>query len=150
MRSIHLALLIGSLVIPAGSCLGDGTSSAAIVDSGSTNRAGYSITVDHSGSGTYVLMPRAAVAQRGVQTEARTRIIPGDLVRRFYADLSAAEPFSSLPDRHCVKSVSFGSVLRIEFDGKRTPDLSCGDAGDAKLKALIQDATEITKIMTAP
>jgi hypothetical protein len=77
---------------------------------------------------------------------AENKHIPTALVRRFYADLEAARPLSGLPKHGCMKSASFGSTLMIEFSGQSTPDLSCGDHGDARLKALIQDSGEIVKL----
>ena len=130
-------------------CFGETAGPAVIVNSGSTNRAGFRITVERSGSARYMPNPRAFGPSRG-KAEPRERQIPQALVKRFYADLTAAQPFSALPARHCAKSVSFGFTLRIQFDGAETPDLSCGDGGDTKLKALIQDTGEITKAMTQP
>ena len=149
MHAVSFASMIGLAIISAAVSSGQSTASAVIVNSGSTNRSGYRITVDKSGSAKYVAIPRGVAAQKGVPMEARERTIPEALAQRFYADVAAARPFSSLPEIPCAKSASFGSVLRIEFGGAQTPDLSCGDGGNDKLKALIQDTGEITKIMTA-
>ena len=104
--------------------------------------------VNRSGSAKYTAVPRGVAAQKGIPVEERERDLPAELVTRFYADLTA-QPLSSLPEMHCAKSASFGSVLRIEFGGQQSPDLSCGDGGDGRLKALTQDIGDITRIMTA-
>jgi len=60
--------------------------------------------------------------------------------------LAEAKPLSSLPAQGCLKSASFGSTLRIEFDDQQTPDLSCGGEHPSKLEALIKDANEIVRL----
>jgi len=119
---------------------------AAIVDSGSTNTAGFRILVQRSGEAEQTQTPR----RYGPQTasKARKRQLPRALVDRFYSDLDAAKPFSALPEQHCMKSASFGTTLSIEFAGEKTPDLNCGDGGDSKLQAIIRDATEIIKLFS--
>jgi hypothetical protein len=116
---------------------------AVIVNSGSTNTAGFRIVVEHSGKATYTStgrrQPNGSSANRNVD-------LPKALATRFYADLAAAKPFSQLPIPHCMKSASFGYALTIEFAGQTTPDLTCGDQGNAKMKALIQDSGEIVKL----
>jgi hypothetical protein len=58
-------------------------------------------------------------------------------------DLEAAGPMNELPAVHCIKSVSFGSSTYIEFQGQRSPDLSCPAAANPHLQALQKDAREI-------
>jgi hypothetical protein len=93
------------------------TGEALIVDSGSTNRAGYRLRVDASGW---------AALQQG-DVPSRKRVAPA-LVARFFADLRAAGPLDRLTTMHCMKSVSFGSSLQIGYRGKLSPDLSCPSA----------------------
>jgi hypothetical protein len=71
------------------------------------------------------------------------------LVKRLYADLDAAKPFSSLPMQRCAKSASFGTTLTIALGFQETPDLSCGGGDSEKLKALLRDANEIDKVFNS-
>jgi hypothetical protein len=124
---------------------------AVIVNSGSTNKAGFRIVVERSGNAEYTPMPRRPNAPLIRPPEGTTpvrRSIPDGLVRRLYSDLDAAKPLSSLPQARCAKSASFGFRLTIEFGGLETPDLSCGDGDNPKLRALIQDANEIGALFT--
>ena len=137
------------VLVAAAMACGADQKTAVIRDSGSTNRAGYNITVEETGAAMYVSQPRPAQAARGAQAVEKRISIPSKLAQSLFADLSAAGPLSSLPVVHCAKSASFGSVLTIEYGGEHTPDLSCPDGGDARLKALINDAREITALAMA-
>jgi hypothetical protein len=121
--------------VPCDSC-------AVIVNSGSTNAAGFRIIVERSGNAEYTVRPRRVenTAAKPVQ-----RKVPDALVRRLYADLEAAQPLSALPHRGCFKSASFGTKVTIE-DGKEiSPDLSCPEERDAHIRALMRDVSEIVK-----
>ncbi|HZW52489.1 MAG TPA: hypothetical protein VFF00_00580, partial [Candidatus Elarobacter sp.] len=72
---------------------------ALIVDSGSTNRAGYRLRVYADGT---------TALQQG-DVPLRKRVSP-ELVKRFFGDLNAAGPLDRLTVMHCMKSMSFGSV----------------------------------------
>jgi hypothetical protein len=85
------------------------------------------------------------VPRRGSPGKPRTQDLTSDLARRFYADIEAAQPFSGLPAGPCMKSASFGSTLKIEYAGQETPDLSCGDRGNERLRLLIQDCDKVTE-----
>jgi hypothetical protein len=106
------------------------TENATIIDSGSTNRAGFRIEVGQSG-----------VSE--MTPAHRTITLPPAVVQRFYTDLEAAKPLKSLPEVHCMKSASFGSALTVAFGNDQTPDLSCGDGGNAAMRNLIRDVNEI-------
>ena len=69
--------------------------------------------------------------------------VPDALVQRFFTDLEAAEPLSALPKKGCVKSVSFGTSLTIEFGDQRSPDLSCPNADNLHVQTLLRDSNEI-------
>ncbi len=106
---------------------------ATIEDTGSTNRAGMRVTFDHEGNAT--------VEQRNGET--RHVKLRENLCNEFMRDLKAASPLSALPARHCMKSVSFGSRLFIEFNGDRSPDLSCPGQQDSRAQALQKDAQQM-------
>jgi hypothetical protein len=122
--------------------------SAEIVDSGSTNTAGFRILVDRAGRAEYQAVPRKNSPQSDAKNGNQRRQLSRELADRFYSDLESAKPFSSLPDQRCMKSASFGTTRSIEFAGEKTPDLSCGDGGDPKLQAIIRDANEIIKLFS--
>jgi hypothetical protein len=44
-----------------------------------------------------------------------------------------------------MKSVSFGSSLYVEFNGLRSPDLSCEGQQDARAEALQKSAREMLR-----
>jgi hypothetical protein len=119
---------------------------ATIVDSGSTNRAGFRIEVDRSGSAEFTATRRRSGIPDDQVAPIR-KTLAEDTVKRFYADLEAAKPLSSLPAAHCMKSVSFGTTRRIVLGQDQTPDLTCGDAGNESMRALIRDVNEIVDLM---
>lgn len=101
---------------------------ALIVNSGSTNTAGYALRVRTDGT-AMLLQGETA---RGVQ-------LAHDLVDRLFADLRAAGPLDALPRTFCMKSVSFGTTTTVAYRGRRSPDLSC-PARSAAASALALDA----------
>jgi len=126
------------------------TASAVVVNSGSTNMAGFKIEVQTDGAAEYTPMPRAHPQPEGRQvvTPMKRKLTPA-LAHRFYSDLEAARPFSELPRPRCMKSVSFGTRLTVQFHGDETPDLNCGAGQNAKLAALIEDAKQIVAVFSA-
>jgi hypothetical protein len=145
---IRLPAIVGLLAVGlshlAGSPPEDGDA-ATIVNSGSTNRPGFRIVVDRSGVAELTATPGRLGAKQ-VQSPAR-RTLPHALVEAFYADLDAAKPLDSLPAVHCAKSASFGSTLTVVFGKEQTPDLSCGDRGNALMRDLIRDTSRIVELI---
>jgi hypothetical protein len=119
---------------------------AVIENSGSTNTAGFQILIEKSGAAEYVPGRRRRDAEGETAVASQRRSIPRELARRFYADLEAAAPLHSLPTPHCMKSVSFGTRLTVTMGSEKSPDLSCGDGGNAALGALIRDVNEIVAL----
>ena len=93
---------------------------ATIVDSGSTNRAGFRITVERSGAAEFTATRRRSGIPDD-QVKPIRQTLSEDTVRRLYADLEAAKPLSSLPAVHCAKSASFGSTLTVTVGKEETP-----------------------------
>ena len=87
---------------------------ALIVNSGSTNRAGYRLRVYADGTTTL---------QQGDFPIKKS--VPAALVKRFFADLKAAGTLDQLASARCMKSSSFGSTTQIGYLGKMSPDVSC-------------------------
>ncbi|HYM00332.1 MAG TPA: hypothetical protein VEZ90_15365 [Blastocatellia bacterium] len=117
---------------------------AEIVNSGSTNTAGYRILVKESGDVTFIPgKPRSRIGPPNPETDAeRSVTIPPDLAKRFFDDIDHASPLSKLPVVHCMKSVSFGTLTFIKLGDERSPDVSC-PGKDERLGALYHDAQEI-------
>jgi len=132
MLAVLLALAIptyGPLPAPSATAVGlavpvaDGQ--AVIVNSGSTNTGGYVVRVWADGSVT---------VDQGVPLR---KTIPKQLATRFFADLRAAGKLDALPTAACMKSASFGSVTRVGYRGRFSPDLSCpSDSGSARALAI--------------
>ncbi len=110
------------LPVPAGA--------AVILNTGSTNTAGYRIVVQPSGSVEYAAASRRATAN-----------IADRLAAKFFHDLKAAGPLQDLETTPCMKSVSFGTSLFVWWEHGRSPDLSCSSGEHAR--ALQDDATQI-------
>jgi hypothetical protein len=101
---------------------------ALIVNSGSTNTAGYRLRV--YADGTTALQQADAALRKHVSAA---------LVKRFFADLRAAGALDKLPRAACMKSASFGSSTQVAYRGKMSPDLTCPSASPAE-RALAVDA----------
>ena len=127
---------------------GNNDATAVIIDSGSTNRAGFRIAVDRSGSIEVRMQPRGAGRAQS-QAEPVKKTVPKELAATFYTDLNAAQPFTNLPAAHCAKSVSFGSRLTVTLGDYETPDLSCGDGGNAAMRNLIGVVRQIVALSGA-
>jgi hypothetical protein len=103
---------------------------AVILNTGSTNAAGYRIVVQLSGSVEYV-----AASRRDTAT------IDDRLAAKFFSDLKAAGPLQDLQTTPCMKSVSFGTSLFVWWEHGRSPDLSCSSGEQAR--AVAADASQI-------
>jgi len=105
---------------------------ASIVNSGSTNTAGYTVDVWSDGS--------AAVTYQN-RTAKKSFEISSSLAGRFFSDVKAARD-GSAPASHCMKSASFGTATHVHWHGWISPDLDC--PGDDKLTtALVNDVSAI-------
>jgi hypothetical protein len=104
---------------------------ALIVNSGSTNTAGYQLTVFEDGT--------TALVQGDVTLRKRA---PAQLVARFFADVRAAGPLDAIPAGMCMKSASFGTTTRVMYRGKTSPDISC-PSPSAQARALAVDVQSL-------
>ena len=93
---------------------------AVIVNSGSTNTAGFRIAVDRSNNAEFTAGPPRPNRSPNGQPKQVRRELPSALVGRLFSDLEAAEPFSSLPSQRCFKSASFGTKLTMDAAGRST------------------------------
>lgn len=131
MRKGLLFTLIIFTVAPVLSIAAGQRDSATIRNSGSTNTAGFTITVwsDATGSAS---VQGATPKPFGV---------PNDLSARFFADLLAAHS-DAAPATHCMKSASFGTSTIVQWHGWSSPDLQCPPFS-ASLGALARDVNAI-------
>ncbi len=126
IASITTASRVPYLPVPKGA--------AVILNTGSTNSAGYRIVIQPDGSAEYVV---ASTPQRAS--------IPTEQAHRFFADLAAAMPLHELPSEPCMKSVSFGTSLFVWWSHSRSPDLSC--PSDARGRTLRDDAEQVAQAL---
>ena len=120
------ALAIASLVAAAP------RDSAVIVNSGSTNTVGYSITVWSDGQASLTTQNRDGSATG----PAKPFTVSAATAARFFNDLAAAKS-SNAATVPCMKSASFGSSMHVKWQGWVSPDLECpakGAAGDALIR----------------
>jgi len=110
--------------------------SAVIVNSGSTNSLGYTITVASDGKATVAMQSRG-----GPAGSPKAFTLAAATAERFFADLAAARKgnAATVP---CMKSASFGSSTHITWQGWVSPDLTCPPK-DALGEALVQDVEKI-------
>lgn len=88
---------------------------AVVLNSGSTNTAGFRIVIERDGHADYV---SAAGRNSGRVT--------ADQAQKFFSDLQAAGSLRALPTAPCAKSISFGTSTFVWWKlGGRSPDLSC-------------------------
>jgi len=143
MVLIAAVMAVGMSRLPGAPVDGD---TVTIVNSGSTNRAGFRITVDRSGNAVLTSTPRRFGAGQTAPEPVR-QTLPADLVKSFFTDLAAARPLGALPAVHCPRSASFGSVLTVALGEEQSPDLSCGDGGHAAMRDLIRDTNQIVALL---
>jgi hypothetical protein len=109
------------------------TQQAVIEHTGSTNTPGMKVVVSPGGA--------AEIRVRG--EDNKTIDLNPAACDRLFEDLKAFSPLSALPATHCVKSVSFGTSLYVEYNGERSPDLSCPPPPGSKVAQLQKDVSEI-------
>jgi hypothetical protein len=110
---------------PPGMRIPVSSTEALILNSGSTNTAGYRLRVSTSG---WTTLQQGDVALR--------KRVAARFVQRLFADLRATGPLDELATHPCMKSASFGTSMIIVYRGKTSPDISCPGTS----RALQQDA----------
>jgi hypothetical protein len=139
MKAVQTAVVPALTILLAMKLMSGSAPQALVIDSGSTNRPGITITVDESGGAT--AQPRNG--------ESKPLNLDPQLCQALMKDIKAAGQLSALPEHHCPKSVSFGSSLYVEVNGHRSPDLSCANPPDARMAALQKDANDILEAVRA-
>jgi len=111
--------------------------SATIVDSGSTNTAGYKIVVASDGHGTLTMQSRMGSAQ----SAPTSFTVATKVTARFFADLKAVRE-AKVDGTPCMKSASFGTSTRVQWHQWASPDLDC-PADNPLVAALVGDVNAI-------
>lgn len=91
-----------------------------IVNSGSTNAAGYTIVV-HPDYSSDVVVGGVGLGERKTVGPAQARWL--------FAKVREASPLDEIPGGACVKSMSFGFRLTITYAHRTTGDLACAEDG---------------------
>ncbi len=108
--------------------------SAVIVNSGSTNSAGYKIVLSSNGKATVTAQSHSGTPSGAVKSFT----VANATATRFFADLAAARS-AKLATVPCMKSASFGTSTRVTWQGWVSSDLECpanGPVGEALVKDL--------------
>lgn len=129
------ALAIGGIVNTACASEAD---SASIVNSGSTNTAGYQIDVHSDGAAVVTLKPHPG---SNLPAGPKSFTIAPALAASFFADLKAVRD-ANVAGAPCMKSASFGSSTHVSWHDWKSPDLECPPQ-NAKVGALIHDVGAI-------
>jgi hypothetical protein len=114
---------------------------AVITDSGSTNKPGSTITINRDGSGS-VIFQRSAGERRFGQYVNKTFPPNTFESNQLETILTQINDVDTIPKHNCIKSISFGSVTTITYQGKTSGDLNCLSGEDPQifldLKNLVQ------------
>ena len=118
----------------------------SIINSGSTNTAGFLIKVQRSGKASWSLTGRlggryADPASRGGEGQ-----LADALTKQLFDDVESAMPLTQFPDKGCAKSRSFGYTISVRYLGQWSPDLTC-KMTEPKLIQLKGDMQEICKTL---
>ena len=115
---------------------------ATILNSGSTNSSGYTVRVFAGGQAT-VAMKRPATSRTG----SIPRKMASDLFAAIHASQSGGR---SSREAMCIKSVSFGSSMSVQYGNWKSVDLNCPVTGaNAALKAEVNEILAALKVQAA-
>ena len=112
-----------------------GNPKITITSTGSTNTAGFEVTLDGAESAT--LHPQGDAA--------RQVKLNSSAIAEFANTVEAAGALHALPANHCMKSASLGSRLYVSRGTDRSPDLSCPEQSDTRAAAIKKQAEEILR-----
>jgi peptidoglycan hydrolase-like protein with peptidoglycan-binding domain len=111
------------------------TTSISITDSGSTNTAGFVLTINADGSGTLN-------TSQSHSTQASIKQIPAGTLRYQTLKLDIEAVPDLLVQGQCAKSVSFGSTETIVYNGQKSGDVSCPSTASSS-QSLSQEVSAI-------
>lgn len=99
--------------------------SIQIINSGSTNTAGYVIELQRNGLVKWNVAPRSHLILSSTDSPSNLRQLPLAQANNIFETIDSAFPFNQYSPVYCIKSVSFGTTLRVTYKGQQTPDLNC-------------------------
>ncbi len=125
---------------------------ARIVNTGSTNTRGYAIMLEQTdlhGVGFEVRDLDTGADEEKFDSKLGHKLLL--INNKFFHDLAAAMPLTSLPVHHGMRSASFGTRTTVTYKGQTSPDLTfASDPKSALLKADIDAITGILHVGNAP
>ena len=118
-----------------------GDTLATIRNSGSTNTPGWTLAINTDGSGAITYDQTRRTGFGHYENKAFTAgTFDSEQLETLLAQIGDV---STIPNRGCIKSVSFGSTTTITYQGKTSGDLTCLSQEDAPqflaLKRLVQN-----------
>ncbi len=96
-----------------------------IVNSGSTNRPGYTILIESNHQVHYYVDPPKVPPNNGKNGTTGKATLSDKTIKNLYNYVKKCKPFKKLTVETCPKSVSFGYSLKLTYKGQTTPDLTC-------------------------
>ncbi|CAF0889185.1 unnamed protein product [Rotaria sordida] len=122
-----------------------------IVNSGSTNTAGYTIELRRDGIVRWTVAHRRPLLITTPSTPSSTTSVmsirlSSALTNSVFESVQAALPLSQFPPKFCIKSVSFGTSLHVIYNGEQSPDLNC-PLEDVRLIALNKAIREVISVL---
>ena len=126
-----LVLLVSCAQANQGSSTHPQSMFLVIRNSGSTNFPGFTITANNDGSGTLIYEKcRSAPTRPQCQKPNKTFSSQTFQINTIRLLLSQIGSIQNIPNHSCVKSVSFGSVTKISYNGQESGDISCIGSAD--------------------
>jgi hypothetical protein len=118
-----------------------------IINSGSTNTAGFQIKIERSGKAAWSLTGRLT-GRRYLDPASRAgeQQLSNEMAKQLFDDVESAMPFTQYPNDGCAKSRSFGYTISIRYLGEWSPDLTC-QMTEPKLIRLKDDMQEVVKTL---
>ena len=141
------------------STLSDAGGAAVIVNSGSTNAVGFSITVTPDGHASWHNNPPSFFSDApnalgytpmdgGTCADGST-VLDSALTAKLFRDLAAAGLLANLHFDNCPKSISFGTTTSLTYGGATVLDTECGSSTDARAAALSNDVVDVENAIAA-
>jgi hypothetical protein len=124
---------------------------ALIVNSGSTNFAGFKIAVERDGTATIMGTVPRIIYQQPSESDVTQGRVSAATAKWLFERLASDRPLDKLAGGQCARSVSFGSTTTIAWNGETTPDIGCpGDARVAELNRTVNVIEKQLGIMAWP
>jgi hypothetical protein len=127
-----------------------GSGPVTIVNTGSTNAPGFTITVTPEGLATWAVgAPKGLGSPLKCVTMTGTTMLAAALTSTLFTDLTKAEPFASRHFDQCAKSISFGTYTHVTYAGATIPDIECGSSTDPLAEAVTVDTQNVETAISA-